>query len=227
MGMRCWGWTEMSKSRCHYNQPRQRWKRVSREDDVRLSRFGILRSHTFSLSPSFLPVSCSPRTRPPAASPRANRAVLSAFAVSKCQSNRERSPRRISSAFIMSRSKETCLFMSSHRICVCVLIRWVGARPRRVNNWRRDFSLEFRVPAGFHKLPRESSRLEADQLWLGAHESVLERYLWTAQKWCKARGSPMRPRCLPDIWDAKYLDWMAHSWAEQQPIRVQDTQRGE
>lgn len=87
----------MSKSRCHYNQPRQRWKRVSREDDVRLSRFGILRSHTFSLSPSFLPVSCSPRARPPAASPRANRAVLSASAVSKCQSNRERSRPRPSS----------------------------------------------------------------------------------------------------------------------------------
>lgn len=85
----------MSKSCCHYNQPRQRWKRVSREDDVRLSRFGILRSHTFS--PSFLPVSCSPRARPPAASPRANRAVLSASAVSKCQSNRERSRPRPSS----------------------------------------------------------------------------------------------------------------------------------
>lgn len=81
----------MSKSRCHYNQPSRRWKRVSREGGVRLSRFGILRSDTFSLSLSFLPVSCSPRARPPAASPPANRAILSASTVSKCQSNRERS----------------------------------------------------------------------------------------------------------------------------------------
>lgn len=87
----------MSKSRCHYNQPRQRWKRVSREGGVRLSWFGILRSDTFSLSLSFLPVSCSPCARPPAASPRANRAILSASTVSKCQSNRERSRPRPSS----------------------------------------------------------------------------------------------------------------------------------
>lgn len=113
----------MSKSRCHYNQPRQRWKRVSREDGVRLSRYGILRSHTFSLSPSFLPVSCSPRAWPPAASPRANRAALSASAVSKCQSNRERSRLRCSSHQLRIHHErvkgDVLLHVLAQDLCLC------------------------------------------------------------------------------------------------------------
>lgn len=140
----------MSKSRCHYNQPRQRWKRVSREDGVRLSRYGILRSHTFSPSLSFLPVSLvlpahglllphHEQTEPPYQPPPS-------LNVSQIERGAVCGAHRVSSAFIMSRSKETCSFMSSHRICVCAPIRRVGARPRRVNNQRRDFSPEFQVP---------------------------------------------------------------------------------
>lgn len=164
----------MSKSRCHYNQARQRWKRVSREDDVRLSRFGILGSHTFCLSPSFLPVSCSPSTRPPAASPRANRAVLSASAVSKCQSNRERSRPRLSSRQLRIHHEQVkgdvLLHVLAQVLCLCpdTSSRCTAEKSQH------DFSPEFQVPGGFHKLPGESSRLEADQLWLGARESPLE-----------------------------------------------------
>lgn len=137
----------------------------------------------------------------PAASPQANRTVLSAAAISKCQSNREEEPpsrqlrihhEQVKGDVLLDvLARDLCLCPDTSSRCTAEKSQQLAARLQPSTSSPRRVFISFLC---------ESSTLEAGQLWLGVRKSVLERYL------NGAKMMQVCPRRLPDIWHAKYLD---------------------